>query len=137
MGIGVPLNRVEKTGLNVLKNVLTKADKRGPRLANAYTGRKLREGAIVGAGVGGVILANGGAENMFGKKTTRPTRPSQINSLPLLSETLAVRRGNAPIEEGQAPAMAADGVQPEKREDSLGTDGSMVFGMYNKRHGQK
>lgn len=113
------------------ESAFTTTDKKGKRIHNAYTGKRVRELPVMAAlGVG--ATAYYGAS--FGEVSYKD---GQLTSPNLMSRTdvaniVGTRVGT--VEQGELPGMIADGgsniVAP-----NLGANGDMVLGMHNKRRG--
>lgn len=113
-----------------LASALFVSDKRGASLANFNTGKKLNP-VIAPLILAGSVLAAGG----LGKGTSRPQSVGEITPFNAMS---LVNRDVPPAEQAQHPTMLADGTAGNietSQAPTLGADGSMVFGMHNKRSG--
>lgn len=117
------VSQMMKKGL--IKSVISN-DKHGARLANMYTGKKIN-GAIAPMVLGGAIMAGGG----LGRQTNNPQSMSEVN--PLNAMSLVSRNVPPPTEQVANPYTLADGTAGQA--PTLGTNGSMVFGMHNKKQG--
>lgn len=115
-----------------LSKVYTKDAKRGATLANMYTGKKLRETAVLGTVAAVGIGAAGGLDNIFGEKRAAVNMADEL-SIFNVGKHMSAKVGNAPIEKVESPMMQADGLIQEDK--TLGANGAMVFGMHNKRRG--
>lgn len=121
-----------KSAGKVLGTAFTKNAKHGPSLANLYTGKKLRESAVLGPAVVGGLALGGGPKSLFGEKSASASEAKDLNVFNV-SSNLAPRMGIQPIMKVESPMMQADGIIQEDK--TLGADGSMVFGMHNRRRG--
>lgn len=122
-------NELMRKGL--LKAVITD-DRKGKRLANFNTGKKLSP-ILAPALLTGAVLAGGG----LGTSPRDPKNASDVTPLNALS--LVVRGDIPPAEAAENPYLIADGtagMAPEMgNAPTLGTNGAMVFGMHNRRNG--
>lgn len=115
-----------------MKSII-KDDKKGARLANLYTGKKINETpsvlSMVGIGVAGLAISGGGSVKRGIE--TMGTNNNEMNTLNSIKANLNQKNVPSPMSKSEGPMSMADGYSDK----TLGADGSMVFGMHNKRHG--
>lgn len=105
-------------------------------LKNLYTGysaNKLTTGLVTAGVVGGGLAVVGGGSPKNGVDALLGPTNARTNNMDNLIAVTKGAKKNVQQSMGvvEAPAMTSDA----KVDKSLGADGSMLFGMHNKRHG--
>lgn len=116
----------------IAKGALTTVDKKGKRMQNGYTGRRVRELPILaGLGVGATALYGGSLGSVSYKdgQLVDPNLASRTD----LANIMGTRVGNV-VDQGELPMMLADGGSNIKA-PNLGANGNIVLGMHNTRKG--
>lgn len=133
---------METTG-SIVKNIAKKAvlanDKKGARLANFYTGKKLNS-AVIGGAVGLGAFAAVGGPSAF--KEAPLKQDLSIESNTILGNQRLLKSSIAPPEQAVNPSILAGGRIPTaggsgSKAPDLGATGDLVFGMHNGRQGGK
>lgn len=131
----MPNGKVSAGG--IANSVLLSDAPRGRHIENLYTGKRLNGKLIGGVGVAGALAVGGGANNMFGAKSSGLNNPSDVKSIFDINQMTAVKASAQGAEEGINPNMAADGAGTAKatksKAQTLNAQGDMVFGMHNTR----
>ena len=125
----VGLKGAEKAGKFANKAFLTD-DKAGRQLKNLYTGKKMN--ALPAIGIAGGALGLG---VMMGRAEDDIASGTNIGSASI-AHIVSGRPAPGPSDIVESPSMLADAqsLLPSKADD-LGTNGSMLFGMHNRKQG--
>ncbi|MEI4281697.1 hypothetical protein [Tetragenococcus halophilus] len=142
------------------KKVFTKESKRGKTISNLYTGRQARTSTSLaiagGLGAGALAISGGGdmgrgletigspdryhmgSLSNISANTSAQVQPSSgLRSAPMSLADGRIPKGTQDTEHTGEPLMrGSQQAEPKKLVDrTLGSNGSMVFGMHNQRHG--
>lgn len=115
----------------IAEKAFTTTDKKGKRIHNAYTGKRVRELPVMAALGVGATAYYGSSFGEVSYKDGQLTNPSLMSRADM-SNIMGTRIGT--VEQGELPSMLADGGS-NVAAPNLGASGSMVLGMHNKRRG--
>lgn len=131
--IGKKTAHNSKKAKGKIDKIFMKPDKSGRNFNNLFTGKKMKPLASLGIGTAivGTGVAMGVKEGKFEDDVIDGRNPTGLNPLTTkINRPVPQPINPLPLEN---PSMLADGLASNA--DTLGTSGSMLFGMHNSKQG--